>query len=94
MYYLGGKDRSNKNGVITNKVWQLRLDSKLLKWKQIASLNKNRWFTDSVVYQDTLVIVGGSNGCNTFSSGEYFLKLLNKRQAIPNLNCATSTNCV
>ena len=90
VYCLGGKDHLNKNDVITNKVWQLRLDSKPLKWEQIASLNENRWFTDAVVYQDTLVVVGGSNGCSVLSSGEYFVKLLNKWQAIPNLNCARS----
>ena len=90
VYCLGGKDRSNENNVITNKVWQLCLDSKPLKWEQIASLNENRWFIDAVVYQDTLVVVGGSNGCNALSSGECYVKLLNKWQAIPNLNCARS----
>ena len=88
LYCLGGRDQTNEIGASTNKVWQLRLDSKPLKWEQIASLNENRTFTDVVVYQRTLVVVGGGNGRNIFSSGECFVKIMNKWQAIPNLNCA------
>ena len=88
VYCLGGCDQTNEFSVITNKVWQIRLDSKPLKWQQIASLNENRTFTDIVVYQDTLVVVGGGNGRNFLSSGECFVKVMNKWQAIPNLNCA------
>ena len=88
VYCLGGKDRTNKVGVITNKVWQLRLDLKPMKWEQIAPLNENRWLTDAVVYQDTLVVVGGGNGDKVLSSGECFVKFLNKWQSISNLNCA------
>ena len=90
IYCLGGKDRTNEIAVIINKVWQLRLDLKPLKWEQIASLNENRWLTDAVVYQDTLVVVGGENGHTILSSGECFLKFMNKWQAIPNLNFARS----
>ena len=86
VYCQGGKDRTNE--IATNKVWQLRLDSKPLKWEQIASLNENRSFTNAVVYQNTLVIVVGSNGPEILSSGECFVKVMNKWQAIPNLNCA------
>ena len=88
VYCLDGKDRTNEFNVITNKVWQIRLDLKPLKWEQIVSLNENRWFTDAVVYQDTLVVVGGGNGHKVLSSGECFVKLINQWQAIPNLNCA------
>ena len=90
VYCLGLLDQPNEIGVTINKVWQLRLDSKPLKWEQIASLNENRWFTNAVVYQDTLIVVGGSNGSNVLSSGECYLKVMNKWQAIPNLNCARS----
>ena len=92
VYCLGGCNQTNEFSVITNKVWQIRLDSKPLKWEQIASLNENRWLTDAVVYQDTLVVVGGGNGRNVLSSGECFVKVMNKWQAIPNLNCARSTH--
>ena len=78
VYCLGGRDQTNEIGVITNKVWQIRLDSKPLKWEQIASLNEKRRFTDAVVYQDTLVVVGGRNGRNVLSSGECFVKFMNK----------------
>ena len=88
VYCLGGKDQPNKIVFITNKVWQLRLDLKPLRWEQIASLNENRWFRDAVVYQDTLVVVGGGNGYKVLYSGECFVKLMNQWQAIPNLNCA------
>ena len=88
VYYLGGKDQTNKIGVIMNDVWQLRLDLKPLKWEQMASLNEKRWLTDIIVYQDTLVVVGGGNGDKVLSSGECFLKLMNKWQAISNLNYA------
>ena len=36
VYCLVGKDQTNEIGVITNKVWQIRLDSKPLKWEQIV----------------------------------------------------------
>ena len=88
VYCLGGKEQSNES--ITNKVWQLRLDLKPLKWEQIASLNENRSHADAIVYQDTLVVVGGTNGHKVLYSGECFLKLMNKWQAIPHLNCARS----
>ena len=88
LYCLGGRDQTNEIGVTTNKVWQIRLDSKPLKWEQIASLNENRWLADAVIYQDTLVIVGGRNGHQILSSGECFVKVINKWQAISNLNCA------
>ena len=90
VYFFGALDQSNDIDVNINKVWQLRLDSKPLKWEQIASLNENRWFTVAVVYQDTLVVVGGSNGHKVIYSGECYVKLINQWQAIPSLNCARS----
>ena len=88
VYCLGGNDQTTKIGAITNKVLQLRLNSKPLKWKQFASINENRWLTDVVVYQNMLVVVGGGNGQQAFFSGECFVKVMNKWQAISNLNCA------
>ena len=90
VYFLGALNQSNDIDVNINKVWQLRLDSKPLKWEQIASLNENRWFTVAIVYQDTLVVVGGFNGCNVLSLGECYVKIMNQWQAIPSLNCARS----
>ena len=90
VYFLGALNLSNDIDVNINKVWQLRLDLKPLKWEQIASLNKNRWLTDAAVYQDTLVVVGGTNGHKVMYSGECYVKLINQWQDIPNLNCARS----
>ena len=90
VYCLGGKNQSTEKRFVMNGVWQLRLDLKPLKWKQAAPLNQNICFADAVVYQDTLVVAGGENDDEVLSSGEYFLKVMNKWQAIPNLNCARS----
>ena len=53
-------------------------------------INENRSLTDAVIYYDTLVVVRGLNGCKVLYSGECLVKLMNKWQAIPNLNCARS----
>ena len=73
IFCIGGDLEEYFHYIPTNRVWQLDIKEKVLKWKQIAPMNEKRCEMGAAMLQDKyLVVAGGTDGSNTLASVEYF----------------------
>ena len=90
VYVIGGSNYDIQ--IQSNKAFRLSLNKKVLKWKEIASMNVGRSAPGVAVFNDTIVVCGGYNGLNYLSSAETYNTTLNQWINIKFLNQGRSGN--
>ena len=90
VYVIGGSNYDIQ--IQSNKAFRLNLNEKVLKWKEVASMNVGRSAPGVAVFDDTIVVCGGYNGLNYLSSAETYNATLNQWINIKFLNQSRTGN--
>ena len=72
-------------------LWQINLNDSTPKWSELASMQeRNRLKMSSTVYQEGLVVTGGSAIFNTLNTSEFYHVDLNKWRFVSSMLCERS----
>ena len=90
IYVIGGL---NSDDNTTNQVWKMDLKQKNLKWKQTASLSEFNCMMGATVYNDALIVAGGTNESTiSLASSEIYWKPIDEWKTLSPLNQARYAN--
>jgi len=92
IYYGGGKNLSfNQQTVVSNRVIRMKLND--LTFEEVASMSQPRYGPSAAIFNDLLVVTGGSSIEKT-SSAECYIPQLNEWRFIAPTNLAKDSNAL